>query len=109
MFISRYLPPLPPTSEFLELNVRTYVKFRDKSGVFFFSLDAANPLAVEVARVWYLLPYFHAQMAKRENAAVIEYSSGRTDWRGWRKPLLMCRTAQLAYHLLPPPDLWSPG
>ena len=43
-------PPYPGTSSFPELNVRTYVKRDGKPGVWFFSLDAANALAVAVAR-----------------------------------------------------------
>ena len=38
--------PLPWVSVFPELNVRTYVTAEGKPGVWFFSLDAANPLAV---------------------------------------------------------------
>jgi len=38
----RGLPALPGLSRFPELNVRTYVTFDDKPGVYFFSLDAAN-------------------------------------------------------------------
>jgi uncharacterized protein YqjF (DUF2071 family) len=56
------LPPIPGTAAFPELNVRTYVVCDGKPGVWFFSLDAANPLAVAVARRWYHLPYFHARM-----------------------------------------------
>ena len=36
----------PGSPRFPELNVRTYVTVGDKPGVFFFSLDAGNPLAV---------------------------------------------------------------
>ena len=36
-------------SAFPELNVRTYVKRDDKPGVWFLSLDAANPVAVTVS------------------------------------------------------------
>jgi uncharacterized protein YqjF (DUF2071 family) len=38
----RGLPAIPGLSRFPELNVRTYVSYRDKPGVYFFSLDAAN-------------------------------------------------------------------
>src|SRR5690606_36170267 len=38
----RGLPPVPFTSAFAELSVRTYVTTEDKPGVWFFSLDAAN-------------------------------------------------------------------
>jgi uncharacterized protein len=58
-----YLPAVPGISNFMETNVRTYV--RDKKGnpgVWFYSLDANQPLAVEIARRWYNLPYQHAKM-----------------------------------------------
>ncbi len=63
----RWAPPVPWLSGFLELNVRTYV--RDASGaegVWFFSLDANQPVAVELARRWYHLNYRHAEMAMAE-------------------------------------------
>jgi uncharacterized protein YqjF (DUF2071 family) len=61
----RGVPPLPWLSAFPELNVRTYVTLQDKPGIVFFSLDAANRLAVWAARRLYRLPYFHARMAVR--------------------------------------------
>ena len=75
----RYTFPAPWLSYFLELNVRTYVRVGDKPGVWFFSLDAANPMAVALARAWYHLPYFNARMRMRETAdGRIEYHSTRT-------------------------------
>ena len=53
---------LPWVSAFPELNVRTYVRAGDKAGVYFFSLDAGNPLAVRVARTFFHLPYYSADM-----------------------------------------------
>ncbi len=44
----RCLPAVPKLSRFLELNLRTYVTVDGKPGVWFFSLDAENPLAVRV-------------------------------------------------------------
>jgi len=52
----RGLPALPWVSAFPELNVRTYVTRDGKPGVYFFSLDAANPLAVQTARTLFHLP-----------------------------------------------------
>lgn len=75
---SRGLPRLPWLSSFLELNVRTYVSAAGVPGVFFFSLDAANPVAVRVARHWFHLPYFDARMRLRERDGWIEYFSERT-------------------------------
>ena len=73
----RLLPPVPWLSAFPELNVRTYVIADDKPGVWFFSLEAANPVAVAVARWWYLLPYFRAQMSCRTEGTDIAYASRR--------------------------------
>ena len=43
--------------------MRTYVHSGGKDpGVWFFSLDAANAIAVEIARSTFGLPYFHARM-----------------------------------------------
>jgi len=73
----RGLFPCPWISAFPELNVRTYVTLDDAPGVFFFSLDAANRLAVAVARRWYHLPYFHARMSLGWTDGRASYSSRR--------------------------------
>lgn len=75
----RGTPALPWLSAFPELNVRTYVRHRDLSGVYFFSLDAANPLAVAAARRWYKLPYHRARMKAERREEEIEYRSRRID------------------------------
>jgi uncharacterized protein YqjF (DUF2071 family) len=74
----RGLPPIPGTSAFPELNVRTYVTHGGRPGVWFFSLDATNPLAVAVARTWFQLPYFRAQMRCDPDGEDIDYESRRT-------------------------------
>jgi len=76
---ARWLPPIPGTSAFPELNVRTYVRYREQPGVWFFSLDAASPLAVVTARALYHLPYRHADMACVEKQESIDYSSRRSE------------------------------
>lgn len=58
----RGIPPLPWVSSFHELNVRTYVRVGARAGVWFFSLDASNPLAVRAARAAVHLPYYDAMM-----------------------------------------------
>lgn len=73
----RGVPALPGLSAFPELNVRTYVTLGGKPGVFFFSLDAGNRLAVAVARRWFHLPYFYARMSLRAVSDGIQYSSRR--------------------------------
>jgi hypothetical protein len=74
-----FLPAIPSTSAFHELNVRTYVQYQGVPGVWFFSLDAASRLAVWGARRFYHLPYFNAEMYLRQNGKTIEYSSKRID------------------------------
>ena len=74
----RWTPPLPRLSAFPELNVRTYVTSQGKPGVWFFSLDAANAIAVAVARWSFHLPYFTARMHCHERAGWIQYRSERT-------------------------------
>lgn len=72
------LPPVPWLSWFLELNVRTYVHDDDGNpGVWFFSLDCNQPLAVEVARRFFHLPYEHATMQCEKSNDHIHYQSRR--------------------------------
>jgi uncharacterized protein YqjF (DUF2071 family) len=81
----RYTPPLPWLSAFPELNLRTYVRVEGKPGVYFFCLEAGNPLAVEIARRWYRLPYHRAEMScvpSGPGGNDIRYAHVRTDNRG---------------------------
>lgn len=73
----RGLPPLPVGSTFPELNVRTYVRVDDRPGIFFFSLDAASPVAVAGARLAYRLPYHRARMAFDRRGSRIAFRSLR--------------------------------
>lgn len=77
----RGVPALSWLSAFPELNVRTYVRVDDKPGVFFFSLDAGNPLAVQTARILFNLPYYRASMLVRQRGEIIDYRSDRTGGR----------------------------
>lgn len=77
-----FLGDLPWVSSFLELNVRTYVKHGGKRGVYFLSLECDQPAAVEVARLWFGLPYMHARMTHVQDGNVVRYRSERTDRRG---------------------------
>lgn len=72
----RLVPPAPLLSAFPELNVRTYVTIGGKPGVYFFSLDAANPLAVAAARRLDLL-YQYARMSCEWREGWVEYESER--------------------------------
>ncbi len=61
----RGMPVVPGARRFPELNLRTYVREQRTGtpGVYFFSLEAANPVAVLVARSFFHLPYYWARMS----------------------------------------------
>jgi uncharacterized protein len=71
------LPTVGALSNFLELNVRTYVHdAHGVPGVWFYSLDCNQALAVWVARTFFRLPYEHAAM-QAEFGATNDYRSTR--------------------------------
>jgi len=70
-------------SNFCETNVRTYVRDQEgRSGIWFFSLDAARLGAVLTARATYRLPYFWSKMDLIERDGEIRYTCDRR----WPKP-----------------------
>ena len=72
------LPSIPWACTFPETNVRTYVRGPDgRTGIFFFTLEAARLLAVLGARLTYRLPYRWATMNVEKRGAVVEYRSRR--------------------------------
>ncbi|MGB1286033.1 MAG: YqjF family protein [Aggregatilineales bacterium] len=73
----RGVAPIRHTSRFPELNVRTYVKYQDKPGVWFFSLDADHLPAVITARLTFNLPYFKAKMMLSVHDDEVLYLSHR--------------------------------
>jgi uncharacterized protein YqjF (DUF2071 family) len=74
----RGVPDVPGVSAFPELNLRTYVTAGGVPGVWFYSLDAASPLAVRLARALFHLPYFDARMWVSREHGVTRYASVRT-------------------------------
>jgi hypothetical protein len=71
----RFCPAVPWISNFQELNLRTYVHSDDGTpGVWFFSLDAANPIAVAIAKRFFHLPYRHARMHAERNGDITYHS-----------------------------------
>jgi uncharacterized protein YqjF (DUF2071 family) len=77
-----FAPSLPLLSESHELNVRTYVHLDGVPGVWFFSLDANNRVAVLGARLAFHLPYFGASMDLERRDQTICFTSRRTHPRG---------------------------
>ncbi len=77
-----WFPAMPGVSRFHETNVRTYVHINGMDpGVWFFSLDASNSLAVRVARWRWQLPYYRSEMQLIRDDKHIRYHSMRL-WPG---------------------------
>ncbi len=88
------LPAVRWLSNFHETNVRTYVHVEGRDpGVWFFSLDAANRVAVLAARASFHLPYHFAQMRLTRTPASVAYGSRRL----WPGP----RPAECAVEMVP--------
>jgi uncharacterized protein YqjF (DUF2071 family) len=67
-----------PWPAFWEINLRTYVKDRNgKKGVWFYSLDSSDLLAVTGARLLYGLPYNFAQAKGEYDSSKIAFQSNR--------------------------------
>jgi len=98
----RGVPAVPWLSAFPELNVRTYVTVDGRPGVYFFSLDAGNPVAVRLARRLARLPYFTATMACTARDGWIHY-------RSLRKPGGPAARFEARYRPAGPPVPPSPG
>lgn len=74
----RFCPAVPGISDFLEMNVRTYVHDEQgRPGVWFYSLDCDQPLAVWTARTFFHLPYHHARMKAPVVDGWIDYTCQR--------------------------------
>lgn len=88
----RRMPTVPFTSTFPEINVRTYVKTKQKSGIYFLSLDASNPLVTGIAKRWYRLPYFLADMQFTRTKEGIAFASQRV--RAKEEPVIFSGSYQ---------------
>lgn len=75
----RGLPEVPGTHSFHELNVRTYVRYQGRPGVWFLSLDANHGLAVRAARRWFHLRYLDCDLRLAQDGEWIAYQAHRED------------------------------
>jgi len=98
----RLTPRVRRLADFAELNVRTYVTAAGKPGVWFFSLDATQPVAVRVARSIFHLPYHDARITLRRDGDSYAYASTRPERHGPQAALTVgYRPTGPAYHATP--------
>lgn len=69
------IPPVAPISNFNEINLRTYVKFKNKAGVYFLSIEAGSRLSSLVARRISELPYRYSRINRTPNVYTSNNSS----------------------------------
>jgi uncharacterized protein len=73
----RFLPAVGLVSDFFELNLRTYVQFAGRPGIYFLSMDAGKTLSVIVSRLLSPLPYQKARMAFESREGNYRFESVR--------------------------------
>jgi uncharacterized protein YqjF (DUF2071 family) len=64
----RFLPAFAPVSDFYELNIRTYVRSGNKTGVYFLSMEGSKWLSCTVSRLISELPYRFSTMSRTANS-----------------------------------------
>ncbi len=63
----RHLPSFPPVSNFHELNLRTYVRSEESSGVYFLSIEAAKRISTFLSKALSGFPYRFSRMKRKQN------------------------------------------
>ena len=83
------IPPISALSDFPEINVRTYVKYKGKPGVWFFSLDIPSKFAVWVARTFFHLPYRYGtvQVTEKNDDIHYQHQVGKAAFKAHYKPV----------------------
>lgn len=78
---ARGLPFVSIAPTFQGVNVRTYVRYKNKPGLYFLSLDANHWSTYTVARKWFRLPYYPAQITIEEKERGFDFQSTRKGTR----------------------------
>ncbi len=81
----RFLPPLPGISSYLQLNVRTYVEYNGRKGIYFFHLDITNQLLVKLATMG-SLPYRYTEIFLQQGLYTSRYKTFNERLRVIYKP-----------------------
>ena len=72
----RWLPAVGPLSHFVELNLRTYVRYQGEPAIYFLNIQAASRLVVQAARWLTPLPYTFATMTYNWRGAPAIFAGG---------------------------------
>jgi uncharacterized protein YqjF (DUF2071 family) len=72
----RWFPPVGPASNFLELNLRTYIRWQNEPAIFFLSIHANSRTAIVLARWLTPLPYVFARIDYTRTPPLREFVAG---------------------------------
>ncbi|SEK58431.1 hypothetical protein SAMN04487910_0880 [Aquimarina amphilecti] len=61
----KFLPYFPPISNFDEINIRTYIKSENKTGVYFLSIEGGKRISCRIAKTISELPYRYSKIKRR--------------------------------------------
>ena len=61
------LPSFPPISDFDEINIRTYIKSNNKTGVYFLSIEGGKKISCKAAKGVSKLPYRFSKINRTES------------------------------------------
>ncbi len=64
----RMLPSFSPVSNSDEINIRTYVKYKGKPGIFFLSMELGKKITNVITKTFTGLPYRHSDINITENS-----------------------------------------
>jgi uncharacterized protein YqjF (DUF2071 family) len=64
----KLFPVFRPISYFYEVNFRTYVRYGNKSGVYFLSIEGGNKWSCKMAKALSELPYRYSKMERTETS-----------------------------------------
>lgn len=73
----RNLPSFPPISDFHEINIRTYIKSNNKTGVYFLSIEGGTNISCKVAKGMSELPYRYSKIKRKQN----QYQSYNSEYK----------------------------
>ena len=73
-----FFSPVLPFSKLFELNLRTYVRYKGKKGIFFFTLDSNHRLGNYIARNFFHLPYRYSKLSFIKDNQLLKFSESNS-------------------------------
>ncbi len=75
---ARLLPYVPFFKHYNEINIRTYVRYGNTPGVFFFSMNISSPIAATFFHKIFRLPYYYSKIHCNQENDCIQFQCSKT-------------------------------